>query len=329
MLRWAKRLAKATARPAWSVVLLAREPAPLVLANLCWHLEAGARHVHLYLDDPEDPVAALAAGIPGVSVTPCDDAFWQRLNGGRPALQTRRQALVATLAYRATTEGWMVHLDADEFLWPPGGLEPDLAQLPPRAPWLHLPVKERCYLTPSPQNLFEGAFLSPQGAATPQDPDRAAFLSRGLSGHAAGKGVTRCGLPAELLPHAPRLAGERPPADSAQGSCVLHFDGLTPLHWIIKIMRYAAHPPGQWERFLGPHRRAQVAHARAIMADPAALRAFHDLLKHRPDTGAGAAVLPFDPAPAMHARLDDPPALDVASFDALLRQTCPEAAAFS
>ncbi len=311
---------------AWSVVMLAREPAPLVLANLAWHLAAGARAVHLYLDDPRDPVADAAAALPGVRVTRCDRAFWQRLAGNRPALQTRRQSLVATEAYRATATGWMLHLDADEFLWPAGELAADLAQVPPSALWLHLPVRERCFLCPGAQTLFEGGFRAPlPPGARPADPARAPYLARGLTAHAAGKGCTRCGQDAELLPHAPRLRGERPPSARAAQARILHFDGLTRLHWLLKLLRYADHPPGKWERFLGAHRQAQLRHVRDHRQDPVALHAFHDLLKCRTaDEECDAEQLAFDPVPAMRRYLNPVPGIDAAGFDDLLRRDAPD-----
>ncbi len=311
---------------AWSVVMLAREPAPLVLANLAWHLAAGAKAVHLYLDDPRDPVAEAAAALPNVTVIRCDRAFWQRLAGNRPALQTRRQSLVATEAYRATATGWMLHLDADEFLWPATGLAAALGQMPPSAQWLHLPVRERCFLGPDTQTLFDGGFLAPLPQGTPPaDPERARYLARGLTAHAAGKGCTRCGQDAELLPHAPRLRGERPPSERAAQARILHFDGLTRLHWLLKLLRYADHPPGQWERFLGAHRQAQLHYVRAHRHDPGALRAFHDMLKCcMGDKGGRAEKLAFDPVPAMRRYLTPVPGIDSAGFDEMLRRADPE-----
>lgn len=323
--RWESAPDLAAAARQWSVVMLASEPAPLILANLAWHLDAGARAVHLYLDNPRDTVANQASALPGVHVTRCDQVFWQSLSGKRPALQTRRQSLVATHAYRSTSTGWMVHLDADEFLWPAGGLAADLAQIPREATWLHLPVLERRFLTPGAQTLFEGTFVPPlQPGAAPSDPARAPFLARGLTAHAAGKGCTRCGLGAELLPHAPRLQGARPSAPDAATTRVLHFDGLTRLHWLLKLLRYADHPQGQWERFLGPHRQAQLRHVRRHRHDADALHAFHDLLKCG-QIGEAAAVqrLPFDPSEAM-LRLKLPTSgLQSATFDDLLRRSEP------
>lgn len=307
--------------PRWGVVLLAREPSALILAHLAWHLQAGASAIQLYLDDPADPVAETLAGVPKVQVIRCDSAFWQTL-GGRPVLQTRRQSLIATQAYQQTRLDWLLHLDADEFLFSPQPFATQLATLTPDAAYLALPNVERVFGTHSPRHIFEGTFLSatrPGQSAAPGSAAASAFLQRGLAGHSAGKACVPRGHPWTLQPHAPRAAGGKPPARHLSETRILHFDGLTPLHWLIKLRRYAAHPPAQWERFLGPHRRAQLQFVRDNNHDPAALRAFHDQLK----TGQGA-TLDFDPGPALSRFIHPAPDLTVAAFDAALRLAEPQ-----
>lgn len=322
----------------WGLVMLVDEPEALVLANLCWHLEQGAQEIHLYLDAPGTAaaraLAQTAATLPGVSITRCDGGFWRALNGSRPALQTRRQTLVATQAYQQSTAQWMLHLDADEFLWLPHGrgFAQELAKAGDAA-FLALPNLERAYTTPVPTALFEGVFRVPIPMRAPLPAPlahQAPFVARGVSGHAGGKACTRTGLEAVLQPHAPRLNGKRPPSAPASAAVVLHFDGLTPLHWLIKLKRYAAHDPTQWARFLAPHRRAQLLYMREYHDDPAALHAFHDRLKRAADLpGLEAAglvrQLRFDPAPALRRWLSDAlPDLTVAGFDAALRHAFPE-----
>lgn len=322
--------------PYWGLVLLAREPAVLVLSHLAWHLELGAREIHLYLDDPADPVADAAAALPGVRVTRCDNAFWQGLGGARPALQTRRQTLIASLAYAQAGVDWLLHLDADEFLHLPAGgaaaLRDELARQGDFTGYLALPNLERAFTCSDPGGIFEGVFRCP----LPRRADlpvalahQAGFVARGVSGHAAGKALSRTGQGYVLQPHAPRLDGALVPSRRPGGLRVLHFDGLTPLHWLLKLKRYAAHPPESWERFLGPHRRAQLMHIRAHLDNPAALRAFHDRLKYCPEPAALEAqglieALPLNPEPALRRWLGALPDLSVAGFDAELRAREPE-----
>lgn len=320
----------------WGLVMLAREPAVLVLSHLAWHLELGAREIHLYLDDPADPVADAAAALPGVRVTRCDDAFWQRLGGARPALQTRRQTLIASLAYAQAGVDWLLHLDADEFLHLPAGgaaaMGEELARQHDFTGYLALPNLERAFTRADPVGIFEGVFRRPlprNADLPPTLAHQAGFVARGVSGHAAGKAMSRTGQGYVLQPHAPRLDGALVPSRRAGGLLVLHFDGLTPLHWLLKLRRYAAHPLESWERFLGPHRRAQLAHIRAHPDDPAALRAFHDRLKCCPAPAALEAqglieALRFAPEPALRRWLGALPDLSVAAFDAELRAREPE-----
>ncbi|HHX89203.1 MAG TPA: hypothetical protein GX700_05405 [Paracoccus sp.] len=325
----------------WGVVLLADEPEALVLANLCWHLEQGAQEVHLYLDAPDSPAAravmAQAAALPGIRITACDKAFWRALNGARPALQTRRQTLIATQAYQQSRTAWLLHLDADEFLWLPKGkaFAQELVAADKAAAFLALPNLERAYTRPEPLDLFEGVFRVPIPAHAPLPgalAHQAPFVARGLPGHAGGKACTRIGLGASLQPHAPRIDGERPASAPAGEAVVLHFDGLTPLHWLIKLRRYAAHDPAQWERFLAPHRRAQLAFMRAHQGDARALHAFHDRLKQAsplPALEAQGLVrrLAFDPAQALSHWLAKVPDLSAQGFDAALRRNFPDLSA--
>ena len=323
----------------WGLVMLADEPAALVLANLCWHLEQGAQEIHLYLDAPDTPAARIltqtAGTLPGVTITRCDKGFWHGLNGTRPPLQTRRQTLVATQAYQRSKASWLLHLDADEFLWMlPGMRFTQELTIASDAAFVALPNLERAYTSPAPMMLFEGVFRVPTPAKSPLPPPlayQAPYVARGVSGHAGGKACTRTGLGAVLQPHAPRLNGERPPSAPASAAVVLHFDGLTPLHWLMKLRRYAAHNPAQWERFLAPHRRAQLLYMRAHDDDPAALRTFHDQLKQitdLPELEVAGLVrqLGFDPAPTLQKWLGETPDLTVAGFDAALRCAFPDLA---
>jgi len=330
-----------TGAASWGLVMLADEPEALVMANLCWHLAQGVHEIHLYLDAPESSAArvlsAEAADLPGVILTHCDAGFWQRLNGGRPPLQTRRQTLVATQAYRRAGVDWLLHLDADEFLWLPPGrrFTQELAAVDDAPVFMALRNLERAYLDPTPETLFEGVFRVPLRAKDPLPAPlayQAPFVARGVSGHAGGKACTRTGRGAVLQPHAPRVDGALPPATPAQDAVVLHFDGLTPLHWLIKLRRYAARDPAQWERFLAAHRRAQLLHMREHHQDPAALYAFHDRLKvahNLPalETAGLVRRLEFDPAPALSQWLGRVPDLSCAAFNAALRAAFPGLAA--
>lgn len=317
--------------PEWGIVMLAREPEVLVLTHLAWHLAGGASRIHLFLDDPEDPVAGPAAALPGVTVTRCDRAFWAgHATGRRPDQIVARQIHCATLAYRLGSVDWLLHMDADEFLLQRTPLARELARLARHPGALVVPVRERVYTRPDPAHLFEGPFRRPLSGYERDHPlpfPLREMAPAGMLGHSLGKSVTRRGLDVALHPHFARPSGGGPPEAVPRrpctGSVLLHFDGLTPRHWLAKqlerLPKLAASGPG----WLGPHRRAQLAALEACGGDPARLRALHDRLRVLDDPGAWLAAglveaHPFDPAPACRQVLGRVPDFSVAGFDAAL-----------
>lgn len=310
--------------PSWGIVLLAREPAALVLAHLAWHIAAGARALHLYFDDPADPVAEAASRLPGVQVTRCDAAFWAaHPSGGRPGPVTARQSWCATRAYAAAAVDWLLHLDADEFL-AGAPLGPELARHAGLGGAVVIPVRERVYAGAVPQALFGGLFRIPQPPARQRHPllaPLADLAPQGVLGHALGKSASRTGLALRIDCHFPKTAegADRVPRIAAEGPVLLHFDGLTPAHWLAKQRARLARPAQAGA--LGPHRQAQIAALAACGGDPAAERALHDLLRLIPDPAPWIAAglveaRPFDPAAACRAVLPAVPDLTVAGFDA-------------
>jgi hypothetical protein len=326
--------------PSWGLAMLVREPTALVLANLAWHLAAGAREVHLFLDDPDDPVHDAAAALPGVTVTRCDAAFWAATGRGRSGRNNVRQSVAMDLAYaRAGRDGgvdWLLHLDADEFLVQRRPLADELAALPQATDALVLPVRERAYLTTDPQTLFEGVFRIPQtgpARAHPLLQPNAAFCPGGLSGHVLGKSLSRTGRALSISPHFPSAAPGHPRAEVtktyARGSVVLHFDGLTPRNWLMKFLRYDRVLGVEPGKAIGGHRRAQLAEVVARRDDPAAMLAFHDRIKLCPDPAAWmraglVEAVAFDPLPALRQHLPSLPDLSVAAFDAETRLAEPD-----
>ncbi len=330
--------------PGWGIVMTAREPGNLVLANVAYHLGLGAREVHVYLDDPDDPAAEMLATLPGVRLTLCDADHWQRLARRRPGGQNRRQGLNATEAYRRAGVDWLIHLDADEFLRPvPGQAEDqgdisamlaELAAFPRGFGYVAVPPAERVMSPEMVQTgLFDGVFRRP--ARVPPRLHRALygaaadFLEGGMSSHTSGKAFTPTGFDYQIRIHRPR-AGEtdRLPAHSmhkAHTVELLHFDGLTPLHWLVKLLRYGEHAVEAQAGMNGPHRLRQVADL-LDAADIAAARALYERVQvFAPDRIARLTALglcntsPFDPAPVIARVLGETPDLSAKAFDAELR----------
>lgn len=324
--------------PSWGVAMLAREPSALVLVNIAWHLEAGAREFHLYLDDPRDPVATTAAAIPGVTVTRCDAAFWARAERRWTIWNNHRQTAAANMAYRGSGVDWMLHLDADEFLIQRRPLTDELVGLRASIDALVLPVRERAYLRPEPESLFEGIYRIPQEGSRRDHPllrANAEFCPAGVSGHTLGKSLTRSGLDVSIWPHYPHLreGADHPTGvirkQTARHNLIVHFDGATPRNWLFKFLRYHRIMGIDPRKSLGDHRKRQIAAVVERMGDPAQMLAFHDRIKLCLDPAAWiraglAEEIAFDPAPAALKHLGHVPDLSVAGFDAAVRMSDPE-----
>lgn len=275
----------------WGVVMTVDEPADLVLANVAWHLATGAREVHVYLDREDAALGAALAAMAGVIVTRCDAGYWAAMRvKARPELQTRRQTLNANRALARAGVEWLVHLDADEFLWQRRPLGDEMAALAGLGAELSFPVAERCY------RLVGGVVQAPDAApfagifrrSTKGNPgfdtglfgEMAPVLQHGMLGHAAGKCAVPVGQDFVLAIHWSHRGFRDRANRSAQfrstSTVLLHFDGLTPAHWVAKMRRYAAHAPEALAGLMSGHRRAQVAlvqHGGGGLAEVLALQA--------------------------------------------------------
>lgn len=328
------------ARPRWGVVATLREPLDLALAFACHHLDLGAS-VTLFFDDPGDPAAAVLETVTGVRVIRCDAAHWRAMGWARrPAIQTPRQN---TNFRRAVAEGladWLIHLDADEFLWLPEGIEPEIARAG-EADWIALPPWERV-LTPGDEGMFAGTFRSPlaQGLEAVYGAEAPYLAPRGLAGYASAKPMLPAESPHRAVTH--RVTGQDGdprPAVRAESARILHLEGLTPIHWALKQLRYAA----QSDRHVLMRPARYAALRRIIAAEDvrqAALDRFAQTYRlspqvlaaletrgalHHPTLDPGGAVARHAPGQAFDpsgARLDDSlrPALEAAAAEVTARR---------
>lgn len=317
----------------WAVVMTVKEPIPLVMANVGWHLSLGAAEVHVYLDDPDDPVADQLEVVEGVNVIRCDEAHWARIRvDSQGTRQTRRQGANATDAYRRTQADWLIHLDADEFLMPERPVTQLIEEYARKGRFLRIPPWERTYLTESaPQGLFDGGFRVPYLGKLQDDQETfwrsTPFLTKGLTGHSAGKALVPTGKGWRIGIHSPREEERRLQGDYVPEIALLHFDGMTPLHWMLKVLRYATLPRDVVQGMLGGHRREQVLFALRRSQSENGLMKFHNRLKVT-DGGLRARLeardmfvdAPFDPAEQIAAQLGYMPDLSVDGFDAILRE---------
>jgi hypothetical protein len=313
----------------WAVVMTAREPRALVEANVRWHLGTGAAAVHLYLDDPADPAAAALSEIAGCHVTLCDAGHWRALRPrrGAPDSQMRRQSLNAAHAQAHCTADWLVHLDADEMLWQDRPLGPELAVVAELGAELRFPVLERVLPAGAPQaGLFDGVFrrASPGDAAMQAviHGPLAPHLRAGMFSHGSGKCAVPVGRGFRQMVHESYLEEDgtrrRAPAWQSTTTRLLHFDGVTPLHWLLKLLRYKMQPQAVQAQILPPHRQSQIdwmlarmqTHAEACAAEAALRRLTPAQAARLRGFGLLEEALPF--AAGIMAKL---PHLSATSFD--------------
>ena len=328
-------------RTSWGVVATVSEPLPLVLAYVAHHLGRGARRVWLFLDRPDPVLERAVAHLPQVETIRADPEAWEALHGmPRPAHGPGRQVVNHQMIYARGEVEWLLHLDADEYLRSVRPVEDVLAEMPDGIDWIWLILGERVRWRGAPvRRIFEGVFRRPlvpgrfgkaaEAHARAVYGDTATRLLHGLSGHILSKSLLRRGR-ADFLPavHHPHLRGGGDPLKlphrRPNGMRLLHFDGITPYSWGVKLRRAAAGPDADRR---SPARQAQFARVRAEGHDAAKMLAMHDELLTI-DAGQAEKLReldalderPFDPLPAVrrffpHERLT----LSAAEFDLFTR----------
>lgn len=314
-------------KPSWAVVSTMDEPAPLVAAFAAHYLSIGASEVHIFLDQPDPEAEALLAGLPQVFVTVCDAAYWKvNKPRTRPVMHFSRQCRNAQKVYDTTQVDWLLHCDADEYVQDGEAVVAALAAAPDVALYMRLLVAERVTLKEVPQlEIFDGIFrygikdfakFGPEVYGLLCD-----FFRNGVTGHLAGKAFNRVGAGLQVSLHSPRGVQ---PHRVIETTRLMHFDGLTRLHFMLKLLRRAHEPEGDANARHGTSRITQFEALRESVEDPEHRDALVTLLK---EIDADQAALleakgvlersQFDPHPAL-ARYGLKVDLSVAAFDAYL-----------
>lgn len=314
--------------PSWAAVGTMDEPAVLVLAWVAHHLSLGATEVHVFLDRANPDVEEALSDVPKAFVTLCDDAYWAASERrARPIRHTARQKHNATQVYKTRPVDWVLHCDADEFLDLSDNFLDDLASTQART--LRITNLERVR-TGRSDNIFSGGFRG-------RIPDRARaqgiygrwheFLEEGMAGYKDGKDIVRTGEDFTMGVHFPLEAATNTrhtdPYVEFSSARILHFDGLTPLHNVIKLLKRATEPKYQVPRKFGAQRERQFRFAKNHAAKPHQMRKMLDGVFGLTPFQAGRLEAcfvdhPFDPSPALESlglKLD----LSIESFDADLR----------
>jgi hypothetical protein len=300
----------------WGVVATVDEPLCLLAAFVAHHKALGAARIFLYLDKPAPEVAAFFAGDPAVVLTRTDSAYWQG-KGEAPQVHVRRQLFNAMDAYDRADVDWLLHCDGDEFLYLTDVLAAELGALPRSVVSLTIPNTERVWLAGQDRpTIFAGAERHPVRRATGglSEVYGAAhrYLNQGLVGYPNGKSFARTGQKLFLGIHSTKHRSEdgwaehdsKVKAWESTTARLIHFDGLTPLHWKVKLLRKVqdARSDAILKTRLGERRFAQIEALRGSAGQPAAVRALHDSLRMLDDAMAERLValglltaMPVDP----------------------------------
>lgn len=242
-------------RGSWSVCSTVAEPVEILFAFVSHYLEAGAQEVHLFIDDPEQSGLETLSALNGVRLTICDAAHWKALTGQRPEGQVMRQLRNANLAYKQSRTEWFFFCDADEFFVSEKPVSELLDAVPADVIHCRTAMAERAFRAEQPQHeLFDGVLRVPlvRGDAVLQQVygDLAPMTTRGLSGHVAGKSFVRTGRHDQRIRiHFPvpmdgteeerlRAAKQLTAGPELEGGRLVHYDGITLLHWRLKLLRY-------------------------------------------------------------------------------------------
>ncbi|PTX57171.1 glycosyl transferase family 2 [Litoreibacter ponti] len=326
------------AKPSWGVVGTMDEPPELIVAHAAHHLWAGAREVHVYLDRDDARTRALLAQLDGVVVTVADEAYWRgEFDIKVPKTHQRRQTLNATHAYQRCGVDYLLHLDADEFVHQAHPLEGELQRLARRDPthYLSLPNLERVWLDGEDQDAmfsphFRASTKRMEGDFAGLTHDGAGLTRFGLTGHSEGKACSPTGHDYVLGIHRPHHDTERPwtfpGMKRSRSSVLLHFDGMTRLHWVYKRLRKRLFRAIQVGQPITEQMQAQIDAINAAGGDLPAANALHDRIKVLGPALTGGLEqedlsyrIEFDPRRAVEALLPQVQLdLSAAMFDAWL-----------
>lgn len=268
----------------WGVVTMVKEPPELVAIFASYYASLGAQEINIYLDGDDPEARRLLSQLPNCRVEVMDEAFFQKnWNRAYPKNSFKRQRLIATKAYRESQVDWMLFLDADEYLQS-DNFGQDLADLPSDVDTISIPNGERVFsIEDANPGLFGGLMLKPKRTRGYVARDlfgeaRLRYSDRGFCAHRFGKSATRTGKNIKLDVHAPQQWKGNIKRHVSQKSVICHFDGLTEVHWMLKLLRYQ--DMGTYDRPKGgaSFRHEQIQFLRNSPSMNA-IRELHDIIR--------------------------------------------------
>ncbi len=188
----------------WGIVSTIKAPPREVLNFVAYHLEQGAAHIYIYLDNQNPRAEAALHAHPQVTVTRTDGTYWRNQGRKKPKKHQHRQTANATRCYaQATDLDWLLHIDVDEFVCPSEPLGTLLDALPDDLLCARImPAEALCSeeLTElDPDITYCKAWMprSPENVALENAlyPCFGSYLRGGFVSHFIGKILVRTGLP--------------------------------------------------------------------------------------------------------------------------------------
>ena len=258
----------------FQVVIIIMETPEVAKQFVNYYAAIGASKIHMYFDDPNDPSIDLVKDHPQVNAIACDDEFWQ---GKRKAAFEGRQSQVYTHAYRTMDKGWLLAVDADEFVVADMPIPELFASMPADARVVRFDSTEATWaLDSSSAVAFSADFVRHQISHASwrkveqfKEPSVRAMFRHGILSHRSGKYAVRVG------PDVRRLGTHRvlfhdgynsmhPPKEHPRGKLV-HFDAISFDRWKAKFVRRLS--KGHGFAGFGPGRDVQHEGMRKISED--------------------------------------------------------------
>ena len=226
----------------WHVGAIMNEPQDEVLRFAAWYFNAGAHGLTLFFDNPEDPTAEVLESHPDVKVIRCTPAFWEDLGLSQEVRFPKRQNAALTWLYRQAPADWLLNVDADEFMYIPGGIDPFLSGFPPDVESVRVETAE-VLLTNNGRADGHYRIKMEREAAKRIYGDAARFFGpkrKGLVGHPQGKSFIRCGIEdLTLRQHWPQRPGDQDIKEivvpTRSGAALLHHVGDNYEIWRSKL----------------------------------------------------------------------------------------------
>ncbi len=218
---------------AWHLIAVVNEPLQETLRFASWYLDLGARSLILLFDNPDDPAIPVLSPHPAITCIPCTTRFWRSIGIAARARFPKRQIRALTWAYHQLASGWVLSVDADEFLFANGGAGDIRAALAGQGSETQALRIETAEVVPALERSEKTVFRTPMPRAVRRDvygEDVPLFGPRrmGLVGHPQGKSFIRAGQQGIYLRQhwAHDAEGQRLPEvvlGAASGLYLLHY----------------------------------------------------------------------------------------------------------